>query len=94
MKGQKIQVSKMEDISGLLQEAKPLYFKRKRRRNQLKVLAAAFVCVWGVSRFAAEPSPYMYNLDNLDSQISQVADGSIIEDMGLPTDEFGLLMVV
>lgn len=84
----------MEDISDLLQEAKPLYFRRKRRRNQLKALFAMVVCAWGVSLFAASPSPYVYNLDNLDSQINLTADGSVIEDMGLPTDEFGLLMVV
>lgn len=84
----------MEDISDLLQEAKPLYFRRKRRRNQLKALLATVLCVWGLSRFAAAPSPYVYNLDNLDSQISLTAEGSVIEDMGLPTDEFGLLKVV
>lgn len=84
----------MEDISDLLQEAKPLYFQRKRRRNQLKALAVALVCAWGVGRFMDNPSPYMYNLDNLDAQISLTADGSVIEDMGLPTDEFGLLKVV
>lgn len=84
----------MEDISDLLQEAKPLYFRRKRRRNQLKTLLATVLCVWGLSWFVATPSPYVYNLDNLDSQISLTAEGSVIEDMGLPTDEFGLLKVV
>lgn len=84
----------MEDISDLLQEAKPLYFQRKRRCNQLKALLAVVICAWGVNRFSAAPSPYIYNFDNLDSQISLTADGSVIEDMGLPTDEFGLLKVV
>ena len=84
----------MEDISELLKEAKPLYFQRKRRRNQIKTMVAVLVCVLGLGYFTQDSSPYIYNLDNLDSQISQTADGSIIEDMGLPTDEFGLLMVV
>ena len=84
----------MEDISDLLQEAKPLYFQRKRRRNQLKALLAVIVCAWGIGQFASVPSPYFYNFDNMDSQINQMADGSVIDDMGLPTDEFGLLKVV
>ncbi len=83
----------MDNISALLQEAKPLYFQRKHRRNQLKALLGVVVCSLGLSWFMPDSSPYIYNLDNLDSQINLLADGSIIEDMGLPTDEFGLLRV-
>ncbi len=35
----------MSDISTLLQEAKPLYFKRKKRRRQLKIAAGVVGCL-------------------------------------------------
>ena len=35
----------MDDISDLLREAKPLYFARKRRRNQIKATLGMLVCV-------------------------------------------------
>ena len=35
----------MSDISKLLQEAKPLYLKRKKRRKQFKVATGILGCV-------------------------------------------------
>ena len=35
----------MDDISRLLQEAKPLYFARKRRNNRIKATLGMLVCV-------------------------------------------------
>lgn len=82
----------MNDISTLLQEAKPLYFKRKKQRRQLRSFAAAILCVCTVSvfsyRFDTEYSYY-----NIEEELYLTENGGFIEDMGLPTDEFGLLKV-
>lgn len=82
----------MNDISTLLREAKPLYFKRKRQRRQLKSFAAAMLCVCAVSvfsyRFGPEDSYY-----NIEEELYLTENGGFVEDMGLPTDDFGLLKV-
>ena len=83
---------KMDDISKLLQEAKPLYFSRKRQRNRIKVGICTLVGVVMLSLFVPQKSSYIDNGEWVDYEqyISQV---SPIEEMGLPVDEFGLLMV-
>ena len=82
----------MDDISKLLQEAKPLYFSRKRQRNRIKVGICTLVGVVMLSLFVPQKSSYIDDGEWVDYEqyISQV---SPIEEMGLPVDEFGLLMV-
>ena len=82
----------MDDISKLLQEAKPLYFSRKQQRNRIKVGICTLVGVVMLSLFVPQKSSYIDNGEWVDYEqyISQV---SPIEEMGLPVDEFGLLMV-
>ena len=82
----------MDKISELLREAKPLYLKRKKRRNTIKgvfgTLAVAFVCFYFL--------PHNIYVKDTGQWINyeQYSDyGSEIEDMGLPVDEYGLLMV-
>ena len=85
----------MDDISRLLQEAKPLYFARKRRNNRIKATLGMLVCVVMMSSLW----PQTYNTYTLlpdmefENQVAQIEEGSVIEDMGLPVDEYGLLMV-
>ncbi len=87
----------MEDISKLLKEAKPMYFARKRRNNRIKAVMCMLVCVLGLSTFY--PQKYDYDWGNysaydiISSEVSVTENGSVIEEMGLPTDEYGLLMV-
>lgn len=85
----------MDDISNLIKEAKPLYFARKRRNRRIKtaLAAVAFICLFG--RFMPvkyDSAGYVWDPDTMQA-IAQVEDGSVIEDMGLPVDEYGLLMV-
>lgn len=82
----------MSNISDLIQEAKPLYFKRKRRRNAIKTSIAAS-CL-GLLIFASLPqsnSDYLINEWDLGDKEWQTY--SMIEDLGLPVDEYGLLKV-
>lgn len=83
----------MDDISDLLKEAKPLYFRRKRIRNLTKaagVLSIAAFLAFGTFQRADN---YVYDFDNMSSTISMLQNGSAIEDLGLPTDEYGFLRI-
>lgn len=82
-----------DDISLLLKEAKPLYFARKRRNNVIKSVAAMLVCVVMVGWLSPKNYTYEYQ-DVWSSEIYLTENGSVIEDMGLPVDEYGLLAVV
>ncbi len=86
----------MEDISNLIREAKPLYFARKRRNNAIRSTLAALVGVCMLGTF------YTHHIDNVGWDYSYYIYGgefsvseneSVLEDMGLPTDDYGLLMV-
>ena len=85
----------MSDISELLKEAKPLYFERKRRRKQIKATLAMLVCV--VMMSSLWPQKYeSYTLlsdTEFENKVAQIQNGSVIEDLGLPVDEYGLLVV-
>ena len=83
----------MDDISDLLKEAKPLYFRRKRIRILTK--AACVLSVIALLFVGTQQSSelYTYDFDNMSSTISMLQNGSAIEDLGLPTDEYGFLRI-
>lgn len=80
----------MNDISDLIKEAKPLYFKRKRRNNIIKCGSAlAAVCLLMFAFIPQNDTDYSYwNLGEVEYQ--QI---SAIEQMGFPVDDYGLLKV-
>ena len=79
----------MTDISTLLQEAKPLYQKKKRQRKQLQACFAILFCLGSFS-FLRPATDLNFNIDE---ELYLTETGGAIEDLGLPTDEFGLLKV-
>ena len=83
----------MDDISALIREAKPLYLARKRRNNILKSALGAAAVLWiGIAAYRpAAPVSYDYYWDS--GYFAAENTVSVIEEMGLPTDEYGLLMV-
>ena len=83
----------MDDISLLIKEAKPLYFARKRRNNRIKVTLAMLVCTAMIGLFVPKQQVPFECQDYWYSIISTTENGSVIADLGLPTDEFGLLDV-
>ena len=86
----------MEDeISKLLREAKPLYFARKRRNNRIKAVLAMLICVVMIGSFYPRNETTLNPLDYyfMGSEVSVSENNSVIEEMGLPTDDYGLLMV-
>lgn len=83
----------MDDISDLLKEAKPLYFRRKRIRNLTKAAGVlSVIALLGLNSFQRAEN-YIYDFDNMSSTISLLQNGSAIENLGLPTDEYGFLRI-
>lgn len=86
----------MDEISQLIREAKPLYKARKRRNNILKSGLAVLVCVISFSWFYEgqdQRAEWDYSIYFYGSEYSVSENTSIIEEMGLPTDDYGLLVV-
>ena len=81
----------MEEISKLIQEAKPLYFARKKRRRILTSIGTAMCCCLIVFTAIIKQSTPIY--DFWEQEVYSASNGSIIEDMGLPVDEYGLLWI-
>lgn len=83
----------MDDISDLLKEAKPLYFRRKRIRNLAKAAGVLSIAAFLELGTFQRADNYVYDFDNMSSTISMLQNGSAIEDLGLPTDEYGFLRI-
>ena len=91
----------MDKFSALLKEAKPLYFARKRRKRRIAAALPLLVCgciattcyinVSSADRAAEIDALYasIYDTGKFDKMFAAV--DSVIADMGLPVDEFGLL---
>ena len=76
----------MENISNLIKEAKPLYFKKKRQEQCIKVLLSMMIPMFAISGIIGANLYEKYTLLALSSDTA-------INSMGLPTDEYGLLKV-
>ena len=83
----------MDDISDLLKEAKPLYFRRKRIRNLTKAAGVLSIAAFLALGTFQRADNYVYDFDNMSSTISMLQNGSASEDLGLPTDEYGFLRI-
>lgn len=78
----------MDKVSELLQEAKPLYYKRKKRNEIIKKsLFVLTPVVFGL--FAILP----FITNNNNSINYYTSSTSVVEQMGFPTDDYGLLKV-
>ena len=83
----------MQDVSDLIKEAKPLYHKRKKQRRIIKSALAGVACLFLV--FVNMPSFYIgddfYN-PYIDMEYDNYQE-SYVENLGLPVDDYGLLLV-
>ena len=82
----------MQDISTLIQEAKPLYLARKKRRNQVKIGATMMLCV-GLLLTMFWPGVQNDSSYIWDTGYNEVETASYVENYGLPVDDYGLLLV-
>ena len=78
----------MDKISELLKEAKPLYFERKKRKETIKKCLFILVPFLFVSLAII---PFTVNFS--DNTSYYTSSTSIVEQMGFPTDDYGLLKV-
>lgn len=84
----------MDEISKLLKEAKPLYFARKRRNNRIKATLCMLVCVLGLVSYYPKQNSYDAGYFLFEETAYLAEESSYVENLGLPTDEYGLLKVV
>lgn len=82
----------MEDISKLIREARPLYFERRKRRRAMAFCTAIAICVLAVNLNLNWHAPATF-YDVWTEQIYVTENGSPIEELGLPVDEYGFLLV-
>ena len=78
----------MDKISELLQEARPLYFQRKKRRETIKKCMVIFIPILFCA-LAILP----FTINNNEDKNYYTSSTSIVEQMGFPTDDYGLLKV-
>ena len=85
----------MDEISALIKEAKPLYCARKKRNNRIKAALCSLVLLLGIGSFYPKGESYTMSYDYylFGTEFSVSENTSVLEEMGLPVDEYGLLMV-
>lgn len=66
----------MDDISDLLKEAKPLYFRRKWIRNLTKAAGVLSIAAFLALGTFQRADNYVYDFDNMSSTISMLQNGS------------------
>ncbi len=71
----------MSDISTLLQEAKPLYFKRKKRRRQIKTVAGVAACMMIGILLAGLPHPMPDSSNNFDAFYAYLYDDTAYDEL-------------
>ena len=78
---------KMQRVSELIQEAKPHFIERRRNFAKIKAVAASFALIF----FTTTLGVINFNTDISDT----IKYGTTLsaEDLGLPVDSYGLLMV-
>lgn len=82
----RLEHKKMQRVSELIQEAKPYFQKKHQRKTAIKVACAAFVVISMSACFQFFAATGLYD------EIA-AANSPSIEEMGLPVDEYGFLMV-
>ena len=82
----------MDNLSKLLQEAKPLYFKRKRIRNRIKAGLCMLIGIAVIGLYQPASITYEDNGEWVNYE-QYMSNTSPIEELGLLVDEYGLLMV-
>lgn len=77
---------RMQRVSALIQEAKP-YIKRTKKNNMLKI-----ACILTIVLFSSLSIPLLIGAGKLYDDY-MAYNSPTIEEMGLPVDEYGFLLV-
>ncbi len=80
----------MQKVSNLIKEVKPLYRKKRIARKNIAAMAASFLMIF-LAFFAMQ----ILSPDSFINETIASISGSnyTYEQMGLPVDDFGLIMV-
>lgn len=78
---------KMDKVSSLLKEVKPYYISKRKQYAKLKMACAIFMLLFGSTTMG------VINFNTDISDIIKYGNTLCAEDLGLPVDEYGLLMV-
>ncbi len=86
----KAEYEKMQKVSNLIKEVKPLYRKKRIARKNIAAMAASFLMIF-LAFFAMQ----ILSPDSFVNETIASISGSnyTYEQMGLPVDDFGLIMV-
>ena len=78
---------KMQKVSELIQEAKPYFIEKRRNYVKMKAVCAVFVMFFSLTTLGV----VNFNTDISDT----IKYGNVLsaEDLGLPVDSYGLVMV-
>lgn len=82
----RLEHARMQKVSELIQEAKPYIQKSKKKKTALKVACAAFAVISMSACFQFFATTGLYD------EIAY-SNTPTIEEMGLPVDEYGFLLV-
>jgi len=78
--------AKMQKVASLVKEVKPVY---RKRMNQKFMAKAACISALMMFTFSFAAFNYVYNTS--DYKCISCAEDSVIDDLGLPVDQYGLL---
>ncbi len=77
----------MDKVSELLKEVKPYYIAKRKNTAKLKMACAVIAILFGSTAMG------VINLNSYISDILKYGNTLSAEDLGLPVDAYGLLMV-
>ena len=83
----KEEAKKMDDISKLIQKAKPFYFKERARQKSIMASCAIFLVFLTTGIFS------VLNYNNALLDTIKYGHALSAEDLGFPVDSYGLIMV-
>jgi len=84
---------KYQKVAKLVKEVKPLYKQQKQNKKIFVSIAAGFITLFLVFFAVNHQNSSSLRISSSNLENTTVQEISIINQMGFPTDEYGLLMV-
>ena len=79
--------SKMNRVSSLIKEIAPIYLEKQKKSRYKKIVSCCAILIFGLASIVG----FELINQNIDTASYQVH--SIVSDMGLPVDDYGLLQI-
>lgn len=85
-----VEHEKMQKVSSLISEVRPYFLAEKQRKNKIKQTLKAACFTFALMLFAIGAPVLNYQYDIVNSIVYHNLNA---QEMGFPTDEYGLIMV-